>query len=229
MSNVGNSPNSDQLAVEPVETFIKDGLLKRFSHVFECRAMYAPSTDKTRNMQKMFNGKTIEYPYAFIQHPTITSDDTSYSSHMTTRVGIPIMVSPTNEQRVRLLPTLFEFEVEYVCSGYEGNKNSVSHFTKRWMFARRMGQLKFNIEYGGLSIRVGCEMSTIQTPPRGNATEEETEYKSTGTITLKGYLSEPLLKSVGVIQDLEVEGYIFSTNGSLQGAQFMSFDKDNQT
>lgn len=222
--------NTDQTLVMPVENIINTGLLQRFGHVFGCRAIFVSSNDKTRQLKKTFEGGQVEYPYAFLQHPTIVPDETNYSSHMTTRVGLPVIINRENEQRVRLLPATFEYECEFICSSYEaGDKakasDSVLQFTKRWYFARRMGQLKFNIEYGALNIRIGCEMSNLQTPLRGNATEEETEYKTTGSITVKGYLSEPLLKNVGVVQELEAEGLIFSADGSLPGAQFMSFNQ----
>lgn len=216
-----------QTVIQPIEDLMFSGFQSRFQQVFDCPVIYTTATDKAKLIKRMFEGKEISYPYAFITIQSISPNTDSYNSNSLARNGL-VTVSQNNiAYRVRLIPAKFELEIEYVTNKFQGlDAGSVLTFAKRWLFARKNGYLKFNINYGRLAIGISAILSnTANTPLRDNVLEAESVYTITNTLSLNGYISEPVLGTIGVIQDIEVNEVSIDINGAVPNFQFHSFNR----
>lgn len=209
------------MEIQPIEQFVFDGLVKRFSTVFQCRTMITTTVDRTKALEKMFDGKAVEYPYAFLTIGSMARNKESYVNRRMARRGMTVMANNTQIKQARLIPTNFNVEVEYHTNKFSGMEpTTVTGFAKRWLFAADCGYLKFNIQYGLLGIRVGLTMDdSVTTPPLESKVDVEAAYKITANLVVHGYVSEAILGSQGVISDIDVqlalgqvveEGHVFA-------------------
>lgn len=131
-----------------------------------------------------------------------------------------VSVNENQGQAVRVLPTNFDFEVEFVTNKFLGGQGSVMGFQKRWLFARRAGWLKFNVDYGRLQFPISLTLSEqVQTPQGENKVEAESKYLVTSTLTVHGYTSEEMLATQGVVTTVEMHMAVAGV-----GAQFFPFN-----
>lgn len=211
---------SMQTSIDPVEEFILKGIATRINQVFSCRSVYSTSTDKPLALKRLFEGSDVEYPFAYLSAPNITPNTESYNPHSLGRRGLPVSVNEGSVVTVRLLPANFEIEIEYNTDKYEGFANgSVLAFLRRYMFARRFGYLKFNINYGKLNFYVSSTLSDTPTvTPRESTMDSEPAYKVTSSIVVHGYVSEPMTGTQGVITEFDVQTMLG------EGAQYFSFE-----
>lgn len=195
------------MEIQPIEDFVFAGLVKRFSEVFGCRTIITTSMDKTRTLARLFDGKPVEYPYAFLTPSSLSHNKESYQNHMLTRRGLTITHSNERRQMARLLPTNFSIEVEYHTNQFTGiDAKTVTGFVRRWLFAYKCGYLKFNIQYGQLEVRVGVTLDeSVSTPMLENKVEQESSYKITANLVVHGWMSEPILGSQGTISEIDVQ------------------------
>jgi hypothetical protein len=214
--------------IQPLEDYVLAGFSSRFQQVFNCICLYATATDKMKALERVFGGREVTYPYALFTIQTLASNNESYVNQSLARRGLTTVVKDGFLHTVRLMPANFEIEIEYYTNRYQGlEQGSVLAFVKRWLFARRLGYLKFNINYGSLTPMVGVTMSeSLTLPPRENSVEQETVYKTVTTATIHGYISEASLGTKGVIQQLDVEELVLNPDGSVPGYQFFSFNKE---
>lgn len=195
-----------KMEIQPIESFILDGMLKRFATVFGCRALITTSNDKTRVLERLFDGKQIEYPYAFFTPQSMSDNKESYRNVSSIRRGVRVVTGQNQQFTARILPTNFAFEVEFHTNKYKGMEpETVMSYARRWLFAMRCGYLKFNVQYGSLQARIGVTMDdNVPTPPQENRTDSEAVYKIVTNLTVHGYTSEPILGSQGVIQEIDL-------------------------
>lgn len=214
-------------AIQPIEDFVFEGLGNRIQQVFGCRCIYTTANDKTQVLARLSEGKKVEYPYIFMTLQNMGPNTESYATNRIARRGLAVTVGDNQAQTVRLLPTNFELEIEFITNKFKGfEQGSVLAFARRWLFARRCGYLKFNIKYGRLALWVSATLGEQVTVPQlENKVETETSYKVTTTITVHGYSSEPELGTQGIVQDLVVDGVVLNADGSLPGSQFFSFNR----
>lgn len=210
------------MEIQPIETFVFDGLVKRFSEVFQCKTVITTTQDKTRTLKRMFEGREVEYPYAFLTMGTMARNNESYVNRMMARRGLRVMATDTQSKQARLIPTNFNFEIEYHTNKFNGiEATTVTGFARRWLFARDCGYLKFNIQYGHLETRIGLSLDeTVNTPPLENKVDTEAVYKVTSSLVVHGYVSEPILGSKGIISEIDLETVL----GSLDGTVFAPFN-----
>ena len=219
--------NQTQQTIQPIENSVLAGFIDRFQQVFDCPVTYTTAADKAQSLKKLLGGKELKYPYAFITPQNLSSNPDSYSSGRLARQGVIIAYNANVAQRVRLLPTNFELEIEFITNKYQSvEQGSVLSYIRRWLFARRGGYLKFNINYGRLSMPISVTVTDSPSiPPRENVTENDSSYKITANVTIHGYVSEPLLGTVGIIQDVVVNGLTILPDGSMPNSQFFAFNK----
>lgn len=197
--------------------------------VFGCPCVYSTSNDETQALSKMFGGKPVEYPYIFVSISTVGANHESYATNRMARRGVPVVVSDEQVGMLRLLPTSFECEVKFVTNRFSDiDQGSVTSFSRRWLFARRCGYLKFNINYGRLNFPIGIEMTdSVPVPKLENKVEQESAYPPiTVSLTVKGYMSEPELGSQGIVNTVEVDSVVLNPDGSVPGSQFFSFNRE---
>jgi hypothetical protein len=212
--------------IQPIETFVFDGLIKRFSTVFGCRALLTTTNDKEKTVKRFFDGRPVEYPYAFLTVQSLARNKDSYQNRSLARRGIPIVVGQDQVQTARLIPTSFAIEVEFHTNKYQGQApTTVLGYARRWLFAAECGYLKFNIQYGRLETRIGVTMDdTVSTPPLENKVETEAVYKIVSNLVVHGYASEPILGSQGVISEVDLQLALSLANGTAEGYVFEPFN-----
>lgn len=211
--------------IKPIEDFVFEGLAKRMQQVFGCQCVYTTANDKTKVLARMFEGRAVTYPYIFLTLQSVAPNTESYVNHMLMRRGLPTVINDGFMHTVRVIPTNFEIEVEFVTNQFQGqDQGNVLAFAKRWMFARRCGYLKFTVNYGALELKIAMTLNdNVPTPPLENKVESETAYKVTTSMVVHGFVSESDLGTQGIVQSVEVNGAIMNTDGSLPGSQFTPF------
>lgn len=213
------------MQIQPIENFVFDGLLQRFTQVFGCPAMITTVNDKTRTLQKFFEGREVEYPYAFLTVQSVASDNERWTNRRLSRRGLTVAVGQDQIFQARLTPVNYVVEVEFWTNEFAGKSlKSVLSYARRWIFAQQCGHLKFNVEYGRLPVLIGVTMDeSVPTPPLDNRAEQEAAYKIVSSLTVKGWMSEPVLGSQGVINDIQAEMAVAS-DGSVEGYVFEPFN-----
>jgi hypothetical protein len=208
----------ESVKVEPIDTMVFEGFQERFRQVFGCtRVIITNEHEKTKILEAAFGqGKPLEYPYAYIVINTIAANNDSYNSHSMMRRGLVINVpsgASDQVQQVRILPTNFELEIHYVTNKFNSvDQGSVTAFARRWLLARRAGYLKFNIKYGRLNLGISNTMpESVTIPQRDNIVEGTTDYDTTITMTVHGYVSEPILNSIGKVNIVNVQSQVGNT------------------
>lgn len=204
-------PN-EQIVIPPVEELILDGICKRFQQVFACPTLHTNGYEKTTAMQRALSGSPVEYPYAVATLKGISPDDESWASHEMARRGLNVIINSQSNQawKAKLLPAKMDIEIEYNTNAFTGRKGSALRALSRWLFARRLGYLKFNVQYGRVVLGIGTELNEApEVPERENITESETVYKIPFSLTLKGWVSQPELQRQGVVREVIQEGQLF--------------------
>lgn len=209
------------MEIIPVEELVLNGILKRFTEVFQCRAIITTTTDRTRSLERFLSGSKVEYPYAFLTIQSLAHNKESYQSTTLSRRGLPVAYGNGQQFTARLLPTNFSIEVEFHTNKYSGLEvQTVMGFARRWLFAYKCGYLKFDVTYGQLEFRIGVTLDdTVPTPPLENKVETETAYKITANLVVHGWTSEPVLGSQGVIDTIDFQEMF----GEAAGYNFVPF------
>lgn len=210
------------MEIKPIESFVFDGILKRFTEVFQCRALLTTSTDKARSLERVFSGAPVEYPYAFLTVQSMSHNKESYQSPTLTRRGVRIATQDNQIMTARVLPTNFNIEVEFHTNKFSGiEATTVTGYARRWLFAYKCGYLKFNIRYGQLETRIGVTLDeSVPTPPLENKVETEAVYKIVSNLVVHGWSSEPIVGSTGRVNEIDLQ----MAFGSAQGYDFVPFE-----
>lgn len=213
------------MELQPIDDFVLKGFQQRFQQQFECPCYYVTTNEEATIAQAAKEGEPLRYPYAFLRIQTVSSNTEGYSTNRMARHGLIAIVEDDNlvGHRVRCIPTTFDIEVKYVTDKFRSTQQgSVLAFIRRWLMARRIGSLQFNIRYGRLSLGVQVALGdSVPFSPRENAPENETSYQVLTTASIKGYVSEPVLGQQGIVNQvamlevLEAEG--------LSGGTFFPF------
>jgi len=214
------------MKLQPIEEFIYSGFAKRYYQVFNAIPVMVTAFDKAKAVEKAFEGKVPTYPIGLITPVSIDQNIESYATNQLARRGLGSIIDNDSMYSVKLLPALLELEIEYRTLRFSGTDDSVLSYIKRWLFARRIGSLKFNVDYGRLvfPIDVMPSSSNVAIPLRESTVEAETCYKIVTNITLKGYISEAELAQQGIVKKIVVNGVELNSDGSLPGAAFTPFN-----
>ena len=214
------------MELQPIDDFVFKGFQQRFQQQFGCEALYVTTNEESIVAQRAKDGKPLEYPYAFLKIQSTGQSTDTYSSNYLSRRGL-IAVVEDNEliaHRVRIIPATFDLEIKYVTNQFKSTaQGSVLAFIRRWLFARRNGALQFNVRYGLLSMGIQIQLSeSVPFSPRENAPDNETAYQVVTSATIKGYISEPELGTVGLVQQVALQD-VLNAEG-LSGGQFFPFN-----
>jgi len=204
------------IKIDPVESYVFDGLVNQCSKVFGCPTVIGNSQDKVRILKKL-TSDNVSYPYIFINDQRVGYNAASYSSNRLSRSGVLCLVNDDTGaiHQVRLVPTNFDLEIQFITNSSDSRKvGSWKDFQKRWLFAYRAGHLKFNINYGNLELRIGCTLSeSLDSPALENKTEQQAHYECNASITVHGFVSDPQLKHVGVVKKIDMQE-VLGTNAT---------------
>lgn len=213
------------MILQPIENFIFEGILGRVQQVFGCKVVFTTANDKTKTLARLREGSELQYPYIFLVLNNYSRNKESYVSRYLPRRGLMAVVGEEQGQTVRLLPTNFDLEVEFVTNKFQGiEQGTVTAFAKRWLFAADCGYLKFNVMYGRLQLPISVTLGdAVPIPPLENKVEVESAYKITTSLTVHGYVSESVLGSQGIVNTLAVDEVMANSDGSIPGHQFIPF------
>lgn len=189
--------SNTQTQIQPIDYFIFAGFQKRFQQEFLCRCAFINQNDKTRILERIFGeGNPLTYPYAYFELQAVSANNESYNANDLGRRGLIVNEnSDSTLQTARLLPVNFEIDITFITNKFMGvEQGSVMAFTRRWMFGRRFGYLKFSIDYGLQNINIGVTSGeSVSIPQRENITESEAKYELKVNSIIHGYVSEPVL------------------------------------
>lgn len=209
------------MKIEPVERLILDGLTQKFAKAFNCKqTMITSAYEKTRLLAQRKAGGQLQYPMAFLKVTGIGAATDRYVSPYLARTGAQIVASDDDNSAlsVKLLPSNFQVEIEYRTNEFDLSvEHSVLAFSRKWLFARRNGYLKFNVAYGKISLMIGAILDeSVSVPERSSPTEQTPEYLVTTSLQLLGWISEPQTKIIGTVQNVDL------------GANFWAFNRGDQ-
>lgn len=192
--------------LRPVEELILAGVAERFQQVFNCLCAITNTYEKIKAVQQLFDGRPVQYPYALISVRSVEQNVNSYQTNYISRRGLQAVIHDSLDAAytVRLMPTIIDLEIEFHTDQFDlGLDRSALSYAKSWLFARRLGYMKFNAEYGRLVLGISADLdSNIILPSRENMAEGETVYKVESTMRIFGYMSQAELGTVGIVQNL---------------------------
>ena len=194
----------DNLVITPIENFIFNGIVNKLHKVFGCFVQFVNSESRVQTMQSV--RKNARLPYMFVLLDSINYADQYYNANYLSRHGLTLKLADTKNAlaRVKFLPCTFNMRVEYLTNKRDGD-NSTVFFIKRWMFARRLGYLKFDVTYGE---KFSCPVQMddqISQPIREQETEGMALYTIEANLSINGFVSESQILTSGVLNDLSVE------------------------
>lgn len=132
----------------------------------------------------------------------------------------------TQFKMARVIPANFDFEVTFHTNKYDGiDVSTVSGFARRWFFARRNGSINFTVNYGLYNFPVTYTVSeSLPLPPRESPTDQESVYKVVGTVTVQGFISEPMLGTRGRVNQIILSDAVPTLNQP--GEQYFPFPEN---
>lgn len=196
-----------------VETRILDGLARQYQQQFGTDLIISQSMDEVQKLALRKDGQRLKYPIAYAKLDSIASSEAPdhYVSRYLLRKGILVQIGDNGNTalNVRLLPAIFNVQITYETTATVG-ENSVLWYTKRWLQSARMGLLKFSILIGNVRLQIGYTMDLHITVPsdRPSPADEISSYKIITNMSLKGYMSEAILKPTGMLSNIEIEEQI---------------------
>ncbi len=217
-----------QKKLDTVQDFVFKGFQSRFQQVFKTVGVWSSSADQIRGIEKAQEGKRVEYPYAFFRLSSMARNPESFNSHYLARHGLVFTIDTDGNvgKKVKLLPVIYETEVEFVTNRFDQSESSVTTYVTRWLMASRLGHLKFDIRYGRVSLGINVELAeSLSTTSRENPTESETSYKIVGTASIKGYVSEAMVQEQQIVKNVEAFGALKELGGNVISSQFFPIDR----
>lgn len=198
----------DQQTLVPIENFIFDGVSQRLSRCFNCYVQYSDAENKTLEFEKI-RKKQVKFPYLFHNLISVQSIDDMYNNGVLARKGIWVNRESYNvRSSVRLLYTRFEMQATYYTNRDAGT-DSVLFFMRRWLFARRLGYLKFNVNYGNTKLACHIELSeSVNHPTQPSEMDAMPVYAVESTFTVLGYMSEPAQVTRPVLTKIKTATYV---------------------
>ena len=220
-------PISKQKQIRPVEDYVLKGIQERFSEVFGCMSIMIAAEDKAVALKAAFEGRTPEVPYAFLKHTSFATNTNGYNRRSLARHGLIAVKHEGITHKIKLLPTVYDIEVEYVTDRFIGYKNSVLAFSRRWISVLHQNHLRFGFGYGNLQFNVSdiTMQESVPITPRSNPVENVTQYSVITSFQVKSFMSEPMLMESSVIEDMQVGFGVGGGSGKVVSTQFISFDE----
>lgn len=221
-----------KLKIDPIDKFIFEGVQSRFLEVFNVPTVWTTSTDETRALDRLFDGKDRKnqrYPYAFLKMGTWDLPQDRLNNRGATLRGIPVSQSTDGKSylSVKFLPMNFQVGVKFVTNSFR----EVVDFARGWMIASKAGYMSFQVEYGLTVVNVTLVMETsITFPQREGSPEEVQEYVAEVGMLVQGHISEPEVKQQVAVDEIELSLALGAASGvtDSSGPQpevFWSFSK----
>lgn len=184
------------LKLDPVEFLIFSGIQKNFLRVFNSPSVWVTSDDRIQALKKLFRGSKVTYPFCYLHLDSIEAhEDGGHPSHHLARKGSKVLESEDRlkNYNVKSIPAVFTVQVQFVTNSYA----DVLSFANRWLFARRLGWLKFQIAYGLMDYAIAFELdSSVPIPTRTGVMDDVQEYVLEVSMRVFGFISNAELIEV---------------------------------
>lgn len=217
------------LTLEPLESLIKKGLQRKIQNLTEAKTIWTSSSDKTLALQQLFgspgsttNDITVEYPYIFLTVNSVTEAENRLHNRMAAMRGMPSVIVDDQKRcfNVRFLAVDTSVSFQYVSNSFK----QVERMAAMWLFARKNGWFKFDVQYGRSHFGIGVDLDpNVNLPLREADPEDSPEYLLEASLTLQGFLSFPTLIEQQVANQLHFDFQLSD------GTQFWSFDTKKDT
>lgn len=200
------------LTLDPVENFVFSGIQQKFTEKFGCPTVWSTSTDSIQQVSKAQGGRNqVSYPYIILTMDAYTLSSTRGNLKNQALRGAQSVVVTDEKRtyRVHYLPLDFDVSVELRANSFA----QVSSFASRWMFARVLGWLKFDVQYGTQHFGIGVEPSdSINIPKRDAEPSAVQEYILNSTLKVQGFISMPELLEQQIVDNLLITGQLNETD-----------------
>lgn len=218
----------EQQKIIPIENFIFEGIVKRLQQTFGCYTQYCNAPSTLIEMQKI-RARKINFPYLLFNLTGMNSLDEFYNSNYLSRSGVVVADKSANTiSKVKLLPCKFDFNCNYYTNTNAGD-NSALFFMKRWLFARRLGYLKFTIKYGDNTYGCHVELDeSVSLPERDPEPEGPNWFKLDCRFSVVGFISEAEVLSEGRVTTIKTELKVNSTLESNKDYYWKSYGKSKK-
>lgn len=226
-----------QRVVDPVEKFIFDGIQSRIWKLCELRTVWCTSDEKMQALQRLFGNavagpfdqSNITYPYGFLTLNGWEEDNERGNSHYMSRMGFPVVLNDSNNRAfyVKVMPVVFSVKLEYVTN----NNRELVKFATLLTHSRRRGWLKFNVSYGRTVFEVSVyPEGNFQIPQRRSSPDEAQEFAFETTLSVKGFISLPVVTEQQVVTKINVTESIAGSVNALPSQQtvFWSFSSPDK-
>lgn len=189
----------DQQKISPIENFIITGINQRLYQAFNCPTYLSNSESWILEAERI-RKQVIKPPYIVGQLTSIRANDNFYNSNCLSRRGIVISDLSNNvAYKSKILPVVYDYDIKYTCLDLE----KTLWFMKRWLFARRLGYIKFTVKYGKESFGCNIELSdTVQQPQKEQETQGYSNYEVQTSMSVIGFMSEAELITEPKITDI---------------------------
>jgi hypothetical protein len=212
---------ANNLSVRPVEEFVFQGLAKRFQQVFDCICVYTNTYETMRAVQQIFDGKPVQYPFAIMRIDGMRMTENTWNTQQMARKGLitSIQDDGKNAWAVKLMPATFTIGIEYHTNQFDLSlNNSVLAFAKSWIFARRNGFLKYEVQYGNLALQILPQLDNdLQIPSMDNQANKEAVFVVKANIQLLGWISQAHLGTENLVKEINVGVTVSEPAPSPQG------------
>lgn len=118
--------------------------------------------------------------------------------------GLPAVIVDDNKRayNVRFLAVDFNVAFQYVTNSFKQAQKAAGF----WLFARKNGWLKFDVQYGRTHFGIGFDLdSSISLPQREADLEDISEYTLEANLVVNGFLSFPTLMEQQIADKLLFE------------------------
>jgi hypothetical protein len=198
------------ITLEPVESIIMKGLQGKIQNLTEAKTVWVSSTDKTRALQELFgdvgsdvNEINVTYPYVFLTLSSFGESEGRLHNRRSAMRGLPSVIVDDQKRcfNVKFMAVDFVINFQYVTNSYK----QAQRMAALWLFARKNGWFKFDVQYGRTQFGIGIEMDpSVNIPTREADLEDLSEYTVEATMTVQGFMSFPTLVEQQVANQLDI-------------------------
>lgn len=184
-----------------------EGLQSKLQKSFGCMSAWSTGTDDVKAVARLFNGSAVVYPYATLKLTGSTLAADRQNLHAASFRGTRVRVSSDGNEGmlVRFLPVDFQVGIRFVTNSF----NEVLRIQSAWLFCVKDGRFSFDITYGDTTFGINSLLEQqLSISPREANPDSIPEYVVESTMTVKGFISSPIVETQAIAQTVSVDAYL---------------------
>lgn len=197
--------------LDPVERFVFEGLQQKLQKSFGCLSAWSTGTDDVRAVARLFNGTPVTYPYVTLKLTGSSLASDRQNLHAASFRGTRVRVSTDGNDGmlVRFLPVDFQVGARFVTNSF----NEVLRIQSSWLFCVKDGRFSFDVSYGDTTFGINSVLEQqLSISPREANPDSIPEYLLESTMTVKGFISSPVVETQSIAKTAEVDAYLRTGN-----------------